>query len=350
MKIIDMHCDTISRIYQKRQQGKPAALRNNSFQLDLEKMKHAGYLLQNFAMFIDLNETKTPYETCRQQISVFQEEMKKNQDVIIPITTYEEIIQNEQQGKMSALMTLEEGEVCGGSLEKLKEFYDLGIRMMTFTWNYPNSLGFPGEPADQVSVPGKSVSTDSCTFTKSTFCQNTGCSYSPHPGLTARGMEFLEEMERLGIIPDVSHLSDQGIADVCRLAKKPFCASHSNARALCSRGRNLPDELIRGIAERGGIIGANYYGPFLSDTPNAQNCYFSYVKDISLHIRHIADIGGISCIGLGSDFDGIDDNLEMKDCSRMELLEGELRKCGFHENEIEQIFYRNVLEFYKELL
>lgn len=330
MKIIDMHCDTISRIYQEQKNGNPAALRNNPFQLDLEKMKHAGYLLQNFAMFIDLGKTDAPFETCKQQISVFQKEMIKNQDIISPVTTYSEIIQNEQQGKMSALMTLEEGEVCGKSLEKLKEFYDLGIRMMTFTWNYPNCLGFPGEPAD--------------------FKEQTPTELSVSQGLTALGMEFLEEMEHLGIIPDVSHLSDQGISDVCRLAKKPFCASHSNARSLCRRGRNLPDELIRGIAECGGVIGANYYGPFLSDTKDAQGCYFSYIKDIAAHIRHMANIGGISCIGLGSDFDGIDDNLELTDCSHMELLERELHKRGFHESEIEQIFYRNVLRFYKELL
>lgn len=243
---------------------------------------------------------------------------------------------------MSALMTLEEGEVCGGSLKRLKEFYDLGIRMMTFTWNYPNSLGFPGEPA--------AVLHDTTSLRSSTDHKALTNPLPGFQGLTSCGMEFLEEMEHLGIIPDVSHLSDQGIADVCRLAKKPFCASHSNARSLCRRGRNLPDELIRGIAEHGGIIGANYYGPFLSEQPDAQDRFFSSVKDIAAHIRHMSDIGGISCIGLGSDFDGIDDNLELKDCSHMEMLEWELQKQGFHESEIEQIFYRNVLKFYKELL
>lgn len=146
MKIIDMHCDTISRIYGERKRGKHARLRSNSFQLDLEKMKRSGYLLQNFAMFLDTGETASPYKDCKEQIHIFQEEMKENQDMIAPVTSYEEILENESQGKMSALMTLEEGEACEGSLEKLEEFYQLGVRMMTFTWNYPNSLGFPGEP------------------------------------------------------------------------------------------------------------------------------------------------------------------------------------------------------------
>lgn len=324
MKITDMHCDTISRIYQERRQGKHPVLRSNSFQTDLEKMKQAGYLLQNFAMFLDIGQTSVPYQDCQEQIRLFLEEMEKNQDIIGMVTNYNDIMENQKQGKMSALMTLEEGEACEGSLDKLREFYRLGVRMMTFTWNYPNSLGFPGEPA--------------------------ASHLSQSQGLTPRGMEFLEEMERLGIIPDVSHLSDAGIRDVCRLARKPFCASHSNARSLCRRGRNLPDEFIRAIAEKGGVIGANYYGPFLSNTPNVLGCYYGYVRDVAAHIRHITDVGGINCMGLGSDFDGIDNNLEMKNCTYLGLLEQELKKCGFHESEIDRIFYQNVLAFYKEVL
>ncbi|MCI8484124.1 MAG: membrane dipeptidase [Lachnospiraceae bacterium] len=324
MKIIDMHCDTISRIYQERRQGKHALLRSNFFHLDLEKMKKTGYLLQNFAIFLDIKQTANPYEEAKKQIALFQEEIQNNQDMIAPALSYSDILENEKQGKMSALMTLEEGEICERSLEKLEEFYDLGARMMTFTWNYPNGLGFPGEPA--------------------------AAHLSQSQGLTSLGMEFLERMEELGIIPDVSHLSDAGIRDVCRLARKPFCASHSNARALCQRGRNLPDSLIRSIAEHGGVIGANYYGPFLSQIPDVFGRYYGYVKDIALHIRHISDVGGINCIGLGSDFDGIDNHLELKNCSLMDLLEEELKKIGFHESEIDKIFYQNVLAFYQELL
>lgn len=322
MKLIDMHCDTISRIYQERKQQKTANLRENSFQVDLTKMKSAGYLVQNFALFIDLTETENPYQTFEEQFAIFQEEMQQNSDLITPVTSYSEILSNEKQQKMSALLSLEEGEVCGGDPAHLTEIYEMGVRMMTFTWNYPNSLGFPAEPV---------------------------CPQSER-GLTSLGIEYLAEMERLGIIADVSHLSDKGIRDVCRFAAKPFCASHSNARSLCNRGRNLPDELIRKIAEKGGVIGANYYGPFLSDIPNEQNIFFSQAKDIARHIYHISDIGGIYCIGLGSDFDGIDNNLELNNCSKMEILEQELKNCGFHANEIERIFYKNVLDFYQELL
>ncbi len=318
MKIIDMHCDTISRIYK----NPGSQLRQNDFQLDLMKMKSSGYLLQNFAMFIDLDETEHPYETCLEQIRIFKSELEKNNDLIAPVTNYAEILENEKLGKMSALMTIEEGQVCGGDLRILKEFYDLGARMMTFTWNHKNTLGFPAEPVHD----------------------------SDRGGLTHLGIAFLDAMEQLGIIPDVSHLSDQGITDVCRLAKKPFVASHSNSRFLCGRCRNLQDELIRKIAEKGGVIGANFYGPFLTSTPDSDGCFFSYVKDVARHIRHLVDVGGLACVGLGSDFDGIDDNIEMKDCSFLPLLEAELCKIGFSETEIEHIFYRNVLNLYQALL
>ncbi len=350
MKIIDMHCDTVSRIYQERKQQKQANLRKNSFQVDLTKMKSAAYLLQNFALFIDLGETAEPYETFLGQLAVFQEEMAQNADLIAPVTSYSQILTNENQEKMSALLTLEEGEVCGGSLTRLQEIYGMGIRMMTFTWNYPNSLGYPAEPAPFTALIKPFTGCEDNTSLLSLKNAYQTAYSRTEKGLTSLGIEFLAEMERLGIIPDVSHLSDEGIRDVCRFATKPFCVSHSNARSLCGRGRNLPDNLIRAISEKGGIIGVNFYGPFLSDTPNGHDIFFSYIKNIAQHICHISDIGGIYCIGLGSDFDGIDDNLELENCSKMELLAHELQKCGFHTSEIEQIFHKNVLNFYQELL
>lgn len=122
MKIIDMHCDTISRIYQERKQKKEANLRENSFQVDLLKMKQANYLLQNFALFIDLGETACPYGTFCSQFTIFQEEMDKNSDLISPVTSYSEIKSNEQKGKMSALLTLEEGKPAAQTWKSCRNF------------------------------------------------------------------------------------------------------------------------------------------------------------------------------------------------------------------------------------
>ncbi len=336
MHIADLHCDTISRIYQKKQLGESADLRSNPFHVDLEKMKRSGYLLQNFAVFVDVQKTESPFADCQGQIALFQEEMAKNKDAISPAASYMEILENQREGKMSALLSLEEGELCQGSLKQLEKFYSLGVRMMTFTWNYPNSLGNPTYPNTDEEQGKHHISP---------AYPNTGSG-----GLTPLGIEFLGEMERLGLIPDVSHLSDAGIEDVCRLAKKPFCASHSNARSLCAHPRNLPDRLIRSIGAHGGMIGANYYGEFLSPQPDSLGRYGSHASQIASHIRHISNVGGISCIGLGSDFDGFEGASEIEDCSRLSLLAQALHKIGFHESEIERIFYKNVLEFYRELL
>lgn len=323
MKIVDMHCDTISQIYEERQQGFSTELFQNHLQLDLARMKESDYLLQNFAVFVDLEKTDSAYRSAKKQISLFYEELEKNASLIVPVTTYSEICSCRRSKRLCALLTLEEGAVCEGSLKKLHEFYDLGVRMMTFTWNYENALGSPGEPADQKQPAG---------------------------GLSPLGMEFLHEMESLGVIPDVSHLSDAGIGDVCRLAKKPIVASHSNAFCLCPRGRNLTDQRIRQIANLGGVIGMNYYGPFLTTPTNDNPDCFGKIADIVTHIRYVTNIGGMECVGLGSDFDGIDDNLELKDCSYMEHLIHALKKDGFCESEIDGILGDNVLRVYREWL
>ena len=310
MYIADMHCDTISAIDRRKKAGEQAELLSNHFQVDLKKMQKGGYLLQNFAVFVDLGEGENPYQCAKRQIAVFREEMAKNKEEIRQVTTVEEIRKNWQEDRICALLTMEEGEACEGDLDKLAEFYKDGVRMMTFTWNYENSLG-------------------------------------NKEGLTRKGIAFLERMEELGIVADVSHLSEAGFYDVCRYARKPFVASHSNAAALCGHKRNLSDDMIRKIAEKGGVIGVNYYGLFLVEKPE-NGIYYSRVERIADHICHIRKVGGAESVGLGSDFDGIDRNLELSDCSKMGLLEEELKRRGFHEREIEEIFYRNVLRIYKE--
>ncbi len=310
MYTADLHCDTISKIYHSRKRKEAAELRSNPFQVDIQKLRQGNYILQNFAVFVDLEQDGDPYQCAKDQIAVLKAEIHKNADKIRQVTSVTEILQNQAKGRISALLTLEEGEACKGDIKKLEEFYAEGVRMMTFTWTYDNSLG-----------------------TKD--------------GLTKRGITFLENMERLGILPDVSHLSEAGFYDVCRYSTKPFVASHSNAAALCGHKRNLTDTMIRMLAERGGIIGVNYYGLFLEEPKNGIAC--GRVQRIADHILHMIQIGGISCVGLGSDFDGFDGRLELSDCSKIELLETELRRRGLKNSEIEAVFYQNVLRIYKEI-
>ena len=165
-------------------------------------------------------------------------------------------------------------------------------------------------------------------------------------GLTKKGFAFIERMEELGMIIDVSHLSDKGFWDIAKNTKRPFVASHSNARSLCGHYRNLTDDMIRAIADRGGVMGLNFYGNFLNETNDSN----SKVSLIAAHARHIINVGGSECIGLGSDFDGIDGTLEIQDCSQMQKLVEEFERQHFTNEEIENILYRNVMKVYQEML
>ncbi|MEZ3472854.1 MAG: dipeptidase [Lachnospiraceae bacterium] len=322
MKIADLHCDTISEIWKSRRAGRPQQLFQNNLHVDIQKMQKAGYLLQNFAMYIDLKKTSDPFAAVSEQIDVFYDEMEKNKDCIGIVTSYHEILANEKQGKMSALMTIEEGGCCKGELENLETLYQRGARMMTLTWNYPNELASPNLPADSFG------------------------SFDSTKGLTRKGFAFIQRMEEIGMILDVSHLSDAGFWDIAKHTKKPFAASHSNARALSPHARNLTDDMLRVIADRGGVAGLNFYGRFLNPTDDSH----SSTAQMAQHVRHIVNVGGIECIGLGSDFDGITGELEMEDCSQLAKLTAELERAHFMGSEIEHILYKNVMRFYREML
>lgn len=338
MKIIDMHCDTISRLLECGDNGNPQHLEKNDGMVDLSKMKAAGYLLQNFALFVDKSGSISPYRQAVRLLTLFQEEMERCGEEIAQVFCVKDIVKNEEEGKCSALLTIEEGEACEGSMENLWFFYEQGVRMMTLTWNYPNELGFPNYSA-------------------------AGGLYTPDMihGLTDTGIDFVREMERIGMIIDVSHLSDAGFYDVLKYTKTPFVASHSNARALCPVVRNLTDDMIRKLAERGGVIGLNYCVDFLREPPKNQPMPSLYdsaswgkgtaaIEDIAMHARHIADVGGVECLGLGSDFDGIPVNPAMPDAGQVPGLFDAFAKAGFHESEIEKICYQNVYRLYRDVL
>ena len=340
MKIADMHCDTISEIWESRKQsvsqngGSPQQLSRNDLHIDIRKMKKAGYLLQNFALYVDLKKGLDPFEYVLELIDVFREEMGKNKNDIGVIKTYDEILANERQGKMSALMTIEEGGCCKGEIGNLERLYQLGARMMTLTWNYPNELASPN-----LFI----ISAEKGSTLKNDEGFNL---FDSSRGLTEKGFFFIQRMEELGMIIDVSHLSDAGFWDIVQHTKKPFVASHSNARALCGHCRNLTDDMIRAVAGRGGVIGLNFYGCFLNETNDSH----SRVARMAAHARHMLNVGGSGCLGLGSDFDGISGELEIQDCSQMQKLVDGLGRAHFTGTEIENILWRNVMRVYREML
>lgn len=330
MRVVDMHCDTIHKMYYERREGKTVTLEKNDLHIDILKMQKSGYMLQNFAMFVNCGDTNTPYEECKELVSILYDEIEKNKENIGLIKKYSDIKKNIDNNRISAMLTLEDGGVCEGDINKLREFYDLGARMMTLTWNYENELAYPNRVISKE--------------TNETICES-----EDEFGVKDKGIEFLDEMEKLGVIVDVSHLADKGFYDVYKNTTKPFVASHSNARALSPHVRNLTDDMIRKIANRGGVIGMNYYSLFL-EGENSKNINFTITSQIVKHMQYIYNLGGIECVGLGSDFDGITCDLEMKNCSYINILIEEMQKGGFKENQIDKILNENVLRVYKDTI
>lgn len=333
MKVVDMHCDTIAELYDNHRDGGNASILENSLHIDLKKMQKGDYLLQNFALFVHLGRTERPFEYAMKLVDTFYTEMEAHQDLIGIVKSWEDIEANRKAGKMSALLTLEEGGVCQGELSYLRDFYRMGARMMTLTWNFQNELGFPNKMEQGLNAE-----------------RPPRCVPDTEHGLTEKGIAFVQEMERLGMIIDISHLNDAGIWDVFKYTTKPFVASHSNARAMASHPRNLTDEMIRALADRGGVAGINFCASFLRDEENGAEPKHSYCKDMVRHMKHMKAIGGVDCIGLGTDFDGIGSIVEMGDCSGMQMLADEMSAQGFTTSEIEAVFSGNVLHLYKELL
>lgn len=311
MKVIDFHCDTISKLMDNRGISE---LKSNNFSIDIEKLKNGDNLAQFFALFLNLKHVKDPLEYCLSMLDKFYMEMEKNQDSIALVKSYDELINNKKKNKLSAFLTIEEGGVLKGELYNLRNFYRLGVRLITLTWNYPNEIGFPNSKKEYM---GK--------------------------GLTNFGYEVIEEMNRLNMIIDVSHLSDKGFYDVLKLSKKPFIASHSNSRFITDHPRNLTDSMIKDLSNIGGIMGINFYNRFLGESD------ISKIDDMLLHIKHIYNVGGIDVLALGSDFDGIECEVEMKDTSEMYKLQDKLKKSGFSEDNIEKIFYKNALRIIKDI-
>lgn len=303
MKYIDLHCDTASRIFYNKK-----SLKENPFSVDINKLKKGNALAQVFAFFIDIGEVENFTLEFEKMYNNFLLEIEKNKKDISIVTNIIDLKKCEEEGKIGAFLSIEEGEILNGNIDNLKKVYDKGIRFITLTWNYKNSLGYP----------------------------NYNFIYKDK-GLTSLGKDMVCEMENLGIIPDASHLSDKGFYDLIDICKKPFIATHSNARAITNHPRNLTDDMIKALSNKGGVLGINFCSDFLGKSRVA------LIEDIITHIKHIKKVGGIDVISLGSDFDGIENKVEIKDASEMYKLSDALKKEGFNCEEIEKIFYKNSL-------
>ena len=314
MRIIDFHCDTLMKLFDLYKAGKHVqSIWKNECQIDVERLVEGGYGAQFFACYLWLEDKpyhQSHYEDALHMTELFYEGLKGHEKDAAFAGSYQDYIDNKERGKVSCFLTVEEGGILEDKIERLDVLYERGIRLITLTWNYENCIGYPG------CVPE-----------------------FQDKGLKPFGMEALGRMEELGMIADVSHLSDQGFEDLYRFAKRPFIASHSNARAICPHNRNLTDVMIKKLAEKGGMMGLNFGGDFLSKDGK------STTEAMICHIRHIMNVGGREIIGIGTDFDGVEDELEISGCQHMGKLVRALEQARFTTGEIEDICYRNAEKF-----
>ncbi len=298
-----------------------------STMVDFNRMKMGGQLAQFFAVFLPAPGMLAPFHipeiSDEEYIQTLRGYLLKNveahSDSIRMAYHAEDILTNRAQGKMSAILTMEDGRAAEGNLENIKRFHEMGFRAISLTWNMPNCFGAPNSADPEIM----------------------------RQGLTDFGKDAVAYMQELGVLVDVSHLSQGGFYDVARICKKPFIATHSNSFALCPHPRNLTDDQIRVLAGAGGMTGLNFGPEFLN---RDVQCKDSTAAQIAKHARYIANVGGVDCVGIGSDFDGISGNLEISDCAKVCLLEDALKKEGFSSDEIEKIFYQNVIRVMKDTL
>ena len=324
MKFIYMHCDTLIAMVDP----KPGeSLLKNSKSVDFLRMKEGGAMAQIFAMFLLVEggfperglTYMTDDEYIEKLIAKTKEDVAANPDIIAMAYSAKDIIENDKNGKMSAILAIEDGRSVKADMNKIKHYHDMGVRLITLTWNYYNCFGAPNSA-------NKTIMED---------------------GLTAFGKEAIQYMQELGVLIDVSHLSDGGFWDIINLTKKPFVASHSNCRALSAHPRNLTDEMIKALANAGGCTGLNFYPAFLDEDTTAT---VSTVDLLVKHALHMKNVGGIDVVALGSDLDGITGEIEVEDISKMPMLIDGFRKGGFSEDEIEKICYKNVLRVMKDAI
>lgn len=318
---LDMHCDTLWKAFaQKREEiyDFPEAM------LDVRRIQKAEVLAQFFAVFFPPNRFQkkdgTPYsdeEYFAGAAGILKHTIQAYPDVLSLALSYEDMAENRRQGRVSAFLTMEDGRAVQGSIDRLCYFYKQGVRLITLTWNGENCFGAPN-------------SKDASLMKK---------------GLTPFGREAVEVMNELGMIADVSHLSDGGFYDVAEHSKKPFIASHSNCRNLCPHPRNLTDEMIRILAEKGGVCGLNFWTPFLE--PGAARTTFPMLL---AHIKHMIRTGGEDFPAIGTDFDGISGEHDVSSPLEMENFFEYLEMEGLSGQQIEKLAYRNAERVIKETL
>jgi membrane dipeptidase len=356
--VIDTHDDTTQRFFDP---GFDLGARNALGSIDIPRMKEGGLGTIFFSIWIPSKITgPEAVKRALSQIEAVHEQVRKHSSDLVLVTTAEGIREAHKEGKIAALIGVEGGHMIASDLGVLRRYASLGARYMTLTHS------------------GNAEWADSST------------AKPEHNGLSEFGKDVVREMNRLGMIVDVSHVSDKTFADVLEVSKAPVFASHSDCRAICDAPRNMTDDMIRALAAKGGVIQINYHVSFLSqEFRNAEKAHPEWDKAIALevqkrcgdrqgcqliegdrvtreyvlrgdlprvewtkiieHIDHAVKIAGIDHVGLGSDFDGANMPFGMEDVSKLPRITNALLEKGYSEGDVRKILGENALRVMAEV-
>ena len=322
--IIDTHCDTLKCMFHEFTNSKDnmweyrgdVGMRTKSSlgHLDVPRLREGGVTCQVFA--ISSERSRTPAYSLRTAMLMIDRFYRECDSIaqLVPVTSYKDIKKAKKKGKTAGMLSIEGADVIEGRVEMFEVFHRLGVRMVGLVHSLRNQL------ADGV--------TD----------RRTG------GGLSELGVQTVEELDRLGMIIDVSHVNDEGFWDIIEQTSNPVIASHSNARAICNHPRNMTDEMIMALAENSGVLGMNFAPQFVHPVE-------ATLEGVVDHIDHIVNLVGPDHVGLGSDFDGIPSTPKgLEDVSKIPDITRELVKREFCEEDIRKILGGNHLRLIKEVV
>ncbi|GIN73828.1 dipeptidase [Bacillus sp. J14TS2] len=304
MNVIDLHCDALLKIWERK--GAISFRDSEELDTNLQRLKKGEVKIQFFAIFIPPEiKAEDQFQAALDQVDYFFTEVLEKNPEMKQIKDWSSI-NSLKPNEIGAILTLEGVDCIGNDVQKLRILYQLGVRSVGLTWNYANLA------AD-------------------------GVGEARGAGLTAFGKEIIALNNRYKLFTDVSHLAEKGFWELMELADYPI-ASHSNAKAICPHPRNLTDQQALALFQKNGLIHVVYHPLFTSSTGQAT------ITDLLRHIEHFCSLGGIKQIGLGSDFDGIDEYIvRLENASTHQNLINELLKY-YSEDDVKGFAGRNLLE------
>ncbi len=312
--IVDAHCDTV-HYFTRVKEVYDFTQKNTLAQLDLPRMETGGVKVQFFALYIEpVYKPGKALKRSLQLLDCFYQTVRPASERLEAVYTYADLLRVNKEGKIAAILTIEGGEALEGDLGVLRMLFRLGIRGLGLTWNQRNEL------ADGVGERG------------------TG------GGLTGFGKKVIKEMNALGMMIDLAHISPAGYYDVLKTTAAPVIVSHANAQKICSHPRNLTADQLKALRENGGVVGLTFYPDFVHD----KNPDLNILLD---HFEYISETAGIDHLGIGSDFDGMQGKIlkGLPDVSCLPSLIRGLRARGFNEKDLQKILYGNFLRVIKEI-